>query len=246
MTEGPLSTPGPLSGAVVVGGGSGNRFGGDKLTVSIAGKPLIAWTLRAFERTAAISSIVLVVPVGREEEFRSMALAEGVTKLTSVIPGGAHRHESVKRGLQALPKETELAVIHDAARPLITPALITRCIGVAAKEGASALAAPVTDTLHEADPMGLARRTIDRTPLRAMQTPQVFRARGIRDLLDAVPGRPTDEVSLALAAGWRVPLVENSEPNIKVTWPQDVVMAEALLRVREGKEQGNVDSGTHE
>jgi len=232
MTEGPRSTSGPLSGAVIVGGGSGNRFGGDKLTASIAGKPLIAWTLRAFEQTPDISSIVLVVPEGREEEFRSMACAEGITKLTGVLPGGDHRHESVKRGLQALPKKTDLAVIHDAARPLITPSLITRCIEVAAKSGASALAAPVTDTLHQADPEGLATHTVDRTTLRAMQTPQVFRAQGIRDLLDAVAGSPTDEVSLALAGGWRVPLVENSEPNIKVTWPQDVVMAEALLHAR--------------
>ena len=232
MTEGPRSTSGPLSGAVIVGGGSGNRFGGDKLTASIAGKPLIAWTLRAFEQTPAISSIVLVVPEGREEEFGSIARAEGITKLTGVLPGGDHRHESVKRGLQALPKETDLAVIHDAARPLITPSLITRCIEVAAKSGASALAAPVTDTLHQADPEGLATHTVDRTALRAMQTPQVFRAQGIRDLLDTVVGSPTDEVSLALAAGWRVPLVENSEPNIKVTWPQDVVMAEALLHAR--------------
>lgn len=205
------------------------------MTACIAGKPLIAWTLRAFEQTPALSSIVLVVPEGREEEFSSIAHAEGVTKLTSVLPGGAHRHESVKRGLQALPKETQLAVIHDAARPLITPSLITRCIEVAAKAGASSLAAPITDTLHETDGAGCAARTIDRSSLHAMQTPQVFRAQGIRDLLDTAEGSPTDEVSLALAAGWRVPLVENSEPNIKVTWPQDVVMAEAMLRFREGQ-----------
>lgn len=237
MIEGPLSTSGPLSGAVIVGGGSGNRFGGDKLTIFIAGKPLIAWTLRAFEGTPSISSIVLVVPAGREEQFRSIVRAEGITKLTSLLPGGAHRHESVKCGLQALSKETELAVIHDAARPLITPSLITRCIEVAAKEGASALAAPVTDTLHQAGPGGLATRTVDRDVLRAMQTPQVFRAQGILDLVEAASASPTDEVSLALAAGWRVPLVENSEPNIKVTWPQDAVMVEALLRDRERQKE---------
>jgi 2-C-methyl-D-erythritol 4-phosphate cytidylyltransferase len=223
----------PTAAAVIVGGGSGNRFGGDKLTVSLAGKPLIAHTLSAFEGTAAVSAIVLVVPPGREEEFRTIARDEGISKLTSVIPGGDHRHESVRRGLEALPPEVELVAIHDAARPLITPDLITRCLEMAAQEGASALAVPVTDTLHRIDASGCAAGTVDRTTLRAMQTPQVFCAAEIRDLLTAVSGNPTDEVSVAVAAGKKVSLVDHHEPNLKVTWPHDVVMAEALLRGRE-------------
>ena len=222
----------PVSAAVIVGGGSGNRFGGDKLTVSLAGKHLIAHTLSAFEETAAVSSIVLVVPPGRVEEFRTIANDEGISKLTSVIPGGEHRHESVRRGLEVLPPEVELVAIHDAARPLITPDLITSCLEMAAKEGASALAVPVTDTLHQIDATGCAAGSVDRSTLRAMQTPQVFYAAEIRDLLAAVSGNPTDEVSVAMAAGKKVSLVEHYEPNLKVTWPQDVVMAEALLRDR--------------
>ena len=222
----------PSFGAVIVGGGSGNRFGGDKLAVPVAGKPLVAWTLLAFEQTPSISSIVLVVPGGREGEFRAIAEGEGISKLTAVLSGGAHRHESVARGLRMLPEGTDFAVIHDAARPLITPPLISRCLEVAAREGAAALSAPVSDTLQQADPEGWAARTVDRSAFRAMQTPQVFRVDEIRDLLSASPGNPTDEVSVALAAGRRIPLVENLEPNIKVTWPQDVIMAEALLLKR--------------
>lgn len=222
----------PVSAAVIVGGGSGNRFGGDKLTVSLAGKHLIAHTLSAFEETAAVSSIVLVVPPGRVEEFRTIANDEGISKLTSVIPGGEHRHESVRRGLEVLPPEVELVAIHDAARPLITPDLITSCLEMATKEGASALAVPVTDTLQQVDASGCAAGSVDRSTLRAMQTPQVFYAAEIRDLLAAVSGNPTDEVSVAMAAGKKVSLVEHYEPNLKVTWPQDVVMAEALLRDR--------------
>ena len=227
----------PVSGAVIVGGGSGTRFGGDKLSVLVAGKPLIAWTLLAFEQTPAISSIVLVIPEGREDEFRRIAQEAGITKVTAVLAGGLHRHESVLRGLHALPDGIPLAAIHDAARPLITPSLIMRCLEVAAKEGASSLAAPVTDTLHETDPAGCAARTIDRSSLHAMQTPQVFRTAELRDLLDNLDkdsGKPTDEVSVALAAGLRIPFVENLEPNPKVTWPHDLVVVEALLRARLG------------
>ena len=230
MPEHPI----PSSGVVIVGGGSGSRFGGDKLACPVAGKPLIAWTLLAFEQTLSISSIVLVVPEGREEEFLQIANKAGISKLTAVIAGGSHRHESVRRGLHVLPEGVALAAIHDAARPLIAPALITRCLEVAAKEGASSLMAPVTDTLHQGDSAGCAARTIDRSSLRAMQTPQVFRAAEIRDLLDKDPGKPTDEVSVALAAGWRIPFVENLEPNPKVTWPHDLVVVEALLRARQG------------
>jgi 2-C-methyl-D-erythritol 4-phosphate cytidylyltransferase len=233
MSQEPL----PSCGAVIVGGGSGTRFGGDKLSISVAGKPLIAWTLLAFEQTPAISSIVLVIPEGREDEFRRIAQEACITKLTAVLTGGSQRHESVLRGLHALPDGIALAAIHDAARPLITPALITRCLDVAVKEGASSLAAPVTDTLHETDAAGSAVRTIDRSSLHAMQTPQVFRAAAIRDLLDNLnkdSGKPTDEVSVALAAGWRIPFVVNLEPNPKVTWPHDLVVVKALLSAREG------------
>ncbi len=225
--------------AVIVGGGSGTRFGGDKLTGLIAGKPLIAHTLSAFEASGGMSSIVLVVPAGREEEFRAIARDAGITKLSGVVTGGGHRHESVLNGLKALPPEIDFVAIHDAARPLITPELITRSLEAAFREGASAVAAPVTDTLHRIDHSGHAAGTVDRSSLRAMQTPQVFRVHEIMELFDAVEGIPTDEVSVAMVAGKKVSLVEHSEPNLKVTWPQDVVMAEALLLARAKEESGS-------
>lgn len=225
----------PSTAAVIVGGGSGNRFGGDKLTVPLAGKPLLAHTLSVFETTGRISAIVLVVPAGREEEFHSIARDAGISKLTAVVAGGAQRHESVMRGLKALPAGIEFVAIHDAARPLITPELIARCLEAAVREGASAVASPVTDTLHRADGSGYASGTEDRSSLRAMQTPQVFRVSEIMPLLDSIEGIPTDEVSVMMTAGKKVLLVEHSGPNLKVTWPEDVVMAEALLRDRERK-----------
>lgn len=222
----------PPAAAVIVGGGSGSRFGGDKLTVVLAGKPLIAHTLAAFDAAPGISSIVLVVPAGREEEFRSIARDEGILRLSDVVSGGMHRHESVLKGLGALPPGIEFAAIHDAARPLITPGLIASSLEAAVREGAAAVSAPVTDTLHLIDDCGHATGTVDRSTLRAMQTPQVFRVRELLDLLDSAGGIPTDEVSVAMEAGKKVFLVEHSDPNLKVTWPQDVIMADALLRDR--------------
>jgi 2-C-methyl-D-erythritol 4-phosphate cytidylyltransferase len=218
--------------AVIVGGGSGVRFGGDKLTGLLAGRPLIARTLAAFESSAGISAIVLVAPSGREEEFRTIAGDAGISKLTAVVSGGVHRHESVLNGLKALPSGIDFAAIHDAARPLITPDLIARCLEAAVLEGAAAVAAPVTDTLHRIDATGHAAATLDRSSLRAMQTPQVFRISELVPLIESAVGIPTDEVSVVMAAGGKVFLVDHSGPNLKVTWPQDVVMAEALLRER--------------
>ncbi len=223
----------PESAAVIVGGGLGIRFGGDKLSISLAGKPLLAWSLEAFRATPAISSIVIVVPAGSEEKFREIGREAGISKLPAVVSGGAERHESVLRGLNALPSTIELVAIHDAARPLVTPDLIMRCLGVAIEVGAAAAAAPVTDTLHESDQEKCAARTVDRTALWAMQTPQVFRLAPLLRLLENIGDRkPTDEVSLVLAAGWRVPFVESLKPNFKVTWPEDVALQEAFLKIR--------------
>ena len=223
----------PECAAVLVGGGSGSRFGGDKLAITVADRPVLAWTLLAFEETPSISSIVLVAPAGREEEFRAIASDAGISKLTEVVTGGSHRKESVLNGLRALPSSIELVAIHDAARPLVGPPLITRCLEAAMETGASAAAVPVSDTLHQADQSGYAAKTVDRSGLWAMQTPQVFRAETITKLLgEQTLGKPTDEVSVALAAGWRIPFVENREPNLKITWPADLALAEAVLRSR--------------
>ena len=191
----------PVSAAVIVGGGSGSRFGGDKLTIQMAARPLLAWSLKAFQETEAISMIVVVAPAGSEERFQQIAADARITKLIAVVSGGSQRHESVSRGLAALPPSVELVAIHDAARPLVSPELIIRCLEIAGGSGASAAAVPVTDTLHLADRENCAARTVDRTGLWAMQTPQVFRAAPLKELLLSVDaGNPTDEVSVVLAA----------------------------------------------
>jgi 2-C-methyl-D-erythritol 4-phosphate cytidylyltransferase len=177
---------------------------------------------------------VLVAPAGREEEFRGIANTARISKLTSVVTGGTCRKQSVLNGLRALPSSIGHVAIHDAARPLVTPSLITRCLEAADETGASSAAACVSDTLHQADQKGCAAKTIDRSGIWAMQTPQVFRAAALIKILEEEKlGKPTDEVSVALAAGWRIPFVENREPNLKITWPSDLAVAQALLLSRQ-------------
>jgi 2-C-methyl-D-erythritol 4-phosphate cytidylyltransferase len=226
-----VTSPLPASAALIVAAGSGSRFGGDKVTLPLLGRPVLAWSLKAFQETEGIVTMVIVVPRGREEEFRGIVRSSGVSKPVAIVAGGPTRRDSVILGLSSLPPEIQLVAIHDAARPLVTPDLILRCLEAAAIAGASAAAAPVTETLHLADQERNAVRTIDRTGLWAMQTPQVFRAAPLTRLLEvAAPG--TDEVSAALEAGWKIPFVENLRPNPKITWPCDLEVASALLTMQ--------------
>jgi 2-C-methyl-D-erythritol 4-phosphate cytidylyltransferase len=151
------------------------------------------------------------------------------------VLGGASRSESVRLALAAAP-EASVAVVHDAARPLITPELVRDCVA-ALSEGWDGVvaAAQVADTIKEADGSGRVVRTLDRSALWAIQTPQVFRADVLRralDVDDAVLAAATDDASLVEAAGGSVRVVEAPAENIKVTRPVDLALAEALLRAR--------------
>jgi len=228
------ATP-PVCAAVIVGAGSSSRFGGDKLTAILAGRPMLAWSLRAFARTAAISEIVLVAPRERVDEFEAIAYAERIAKLKKVVAGADHRHESVLMGIKALGNMVRMVAIHDAARPLVTTSLIDLCIQKANKYGAAAAAVPVIDTLHLADSEGCAIQTVDRDGLWAMQTPQVFSLQLITELItNSIQAgiNPTDEVSVAVSAGLRIPFVNSPFPNPKITWPADIEIAEALMTIR--------------
>lgn len=229
------------SAALIVAAGSSLRFGQDKLLATLHGAPLISYSLKAFAEAPSIEAIILVVPPGREKEFSNIIDAlqmPALAAMTQVISGGSSRHQSVQRGVAALPAEIKCVAIHDGARPLITSALIERTLHAAYKHGAAALALPVTDTLHRTNEDGDAEETIDRKRLWAVQTPQVFR---VVDLINGLTMTglqhesgfsktpPTDEVSALLQHGVKVHLLENHEPNIKVTYPGDLALAEAYL-----------------
>src|SRR3990167_961347 len=231
----------PESAVLIVAAGSSMRFGQDKLTALVHGKPLITYSLRAFAETPSIASIILVVPSSREEEFRQIVEALELPELTAmikVVSGGGSRHQSVQRGMAALPPSIRFVAIHDGARPLITPGIIEDVFSAAYRYGAACLALPVTDTLHRADVDGYAEETIDRKSLCSMQTPQVFRVVDLINCLTVTEDEearafeqplPTDEVSVLVQRGTKVYLVENSEPNMKVTYPSDLKMVSAYL-----------------
>ena len=220
--------------AILVAAGSSRRMGFDKLTADLAGKPVAVHSLLAFEACPSVERIVLVVRQERIAEFEALCRKFEISKLVSLVPGGAERHLSVWNGIQAAQSRDYLAV-HDAARPLITPAAIEACLTKAKHHGASACAAPVADTLKRASADGVVTGGVERDHLWAMQTPQIFQAelleRAYQQILrtkEAV----TDEVSAVQRLGVSVVLTRIDEPNFKITHPRDLDLAQLVLQSR--------------
>ena len=222
--------------AIMVAAGSSRRMGFDKLTADLAGKPVAIHSLLAYEACDSVERIVLVTREERVEEFEALAQEHSITKLQSVVPGGAERHLSVWNGFQAAqPKADDYVAVHDAARPLITPAAIEACLANACHHGASACAAPVTDTLKRATEDGAVTGSVERDHLWAMQTPQIFLAslleRAYRQIL-RTEQTVTDEVSAMQHLGVSVVLTRIDEPNFKITLPRDLHLAKLILESR--------------
>lgn len=239
-----LDLVGTVSVVLVAAGGS-RRMGFDKLTAPLAGRAVAAWAAAAFEACAEVGEIIVVTAAGREEEFR--ALLAGSAKVRAVVPGGAMRHLSVWEGLLAADPAAGLVAVHDAARPLVTPGLIARCLARAREVGAAAAATPVADTLKRAAPgTSLVAGGVDRTDLWAMGTPQVFRADLLRRAYEHVlgTGEPvTDEVSAVERLGAPVALVDTGEEaNFKVTYPRDLILARLVLAARNAEPSSSYPS----
>lgn len=207
--------------ALIVAAGSGQRLGAGrpKALVELCGRPLFEWSLDACREAGSIDAIVIAGPPGRLAELKR----EGV----EVVAGGESRSESVARALERV--TTDLVIVHDAARPLITPELIDET--VAALSAAPALdaviaAAPATDTIKRVDPDGRVLDTLDRSRLRMVQTPQAFRSAVLREAIrSGDPAGATDDAALIEAAGGAVGVIDAPSGNIKVTVPADLEYA---------------------
>ncbi|MFN0068533.1 MAG: 2-C-methyl-D-erythritol 4-phosphate cytidylyltransferase [Limisphaerales bacterium] len=220
--------------AVIVAAGRGTRMGPgvDKLFLEVAGRPVVAHAWARFDAAPGVDEIVLVVRAGMEDAFAEMAEELGACKPWRLAPGGAERQDSVWNGLSAVAAGTEIVAIHDGARPCTAAALIAATIAAARKTGAAVAAQRIVDTLKEGDGGTHIARTVDRSRLWAVQTPQTFRLDVIRRALAAVRERGqhvTDDTAACELIGQPVALVESAAPNPKVTVPGDLPYIEWLL-----------------
>jgi 2-C-methyl-D-erythritol 4-phosphate cytidylyltransferase len=212
--------------------------GGDKLFATIGGRPLLAHVLARFQESPLVERIVLVLALANIEPGCRLAAECGIDKLTAACEGGPRRRDSVRLGLEAL-GPCEWVLVHDGARPLVTAELIERGLAAARETGAAVAAVPVADTVKLAAPDGTVERTLDRGRLWAAQTPQVFRYDLLLRAHREVTAEVTDDAAMLEALGLPVKLYEGSPANIKVTTPEDLRLAEALLEAGAASVKGN-------
>ncbi|MFP5019442.1 2-C-methyl-D-erythritol 4-phosphate cytidylyltransferase [Pseudonocardia phyllosphaerae] len=214
--------------AVLPAAGSGARLGAGvpKAFVELAGVPVLVRAVDGLLDSGVVGHVVVVVPA--EQAGAASAMLPG--RPVSVVPGGADRTASVAAGLAALPPSVEVVLVHDAARPLTPPAVVERVV-TAVRAGAPAVipVLPVTDTIKQVDGDGTVVSTVDRSALRAVQTPQGFRAGDLRRAHAGAPDPRTDDAGLVEALGDPVTTVEGDPLAFKVTTPWDLRIAELLL-----------------
>lgn len=224
--------------AIVPAAGGGTRMsaGVPKQYLPLAGVPLLTRTLQALWASECLDGLVLVVPPGHEERCLREIVGPFGISVDAVVPGGKDRQASVYAGLLHTRAETDLILVHDGARPFVTPAVVRAAVTAAAEFGGAVVAVPVTDTIKVADQDGWLVETPERGRLWAAQTPQVFRAGLFREahalaLRDGF--RSTDDSALVERLGHPVRLVPGSAENLKITATADLVLADQILRARE-------------
>ena len=221
--------------AIIVAAGDSRRMGFDKMFAMIAGRPVIAHTIDAFERASCVDEIIIAARKDRLDEIKTIVRDENLKKVRSIIPGGKHRQDSVRAGLDRLEAGAIYVAVHDAARPLIMAEQIERVFEQCRTHAAASLAEPISDTLKYADNKFFVTGPVDRNQLYAMQTPQVFERRLIEDAYRSVYAENasvTDEVSAVERLGRKVILVPNQDLNFKITYPRDLALAEFVLTRR--------------
>ncbi len=233
----------PKVGAIVVAGGTGERLGleGGKQLACVGGRPVLSWTVEALAASRRIDAIVVVCHPDRVDEYRTTAVEPlGIDVDVRYAPGGDTRQQSVANGLAVLGYDTDVVLVQDGARPLLTPDLVVRALDSLDADGSAAgvvVGHPAIDTLKVAAADGVIVSTPDRSRFWAVQTPQIFRAQALREAYASAEAEGftgTDDSSLVERAGGRVVLVEGPRDNLKITVPEDLVLVEAALKFREG------------
>lgn len=221
-----------VSKAIIGAGGHSKRMNGiDKIFVELAGKPVIAHTISAFQESPMISGIILILSKDNLEKGADLVKKYGYTKVEAICEGGETRQQSISNGLK-LVGECDIILVHDGARPCVTKEAIELGIREAQQEGVAIAASPVTDTIKQVDSNSHVTRTLDRSQLRSIHTPQAFRA----DILKKIHENPTidvtDDAGLAESMGYPVKVYNDSLENIKITTKEDLATAEIILSKR--------------
>lgn len=234
--------------AIIAAGGAGLRMGTStpKQFSELLGVPILIRTIHAFRKVPAIGAIIVVAPAEHRELTCALLVQYQLAGHCTVVNGGKLRQDSVRIGLAQVADDSTLVAVHDGARPLIAPEDIQRCLDAAAHKGAAIMAVPVKDTLKTVAAGTTIRHTVERESLWQAQTPQVVRTGLLKEAFakadqDGFIG--TDEASLLEHGGWQVSVVEGSETNFKITRPDDLLMAEAILMQKQPAQQMRIGHG---
>jgi 2-C-methyl-D-erythritol 4-phosphate cytidylyltransferase len=218
--------------AIIVAAGKSERMGTgtDKAFLSLGNKPVVAWSLLAFERCADVDRIVLVVRKEQQLAAKAVARMFGISKLVAVVPGGNKRQESVQAGLAACDADTRFVVVHDGARPCITPDVVSEVVKLAKRVGAATVGRRITDTVKRVEKGTAVSGTEDRDKLWAVQTPQAFHFKILANAYKNLGKNDvTDDCQAVELSGETVRIYENRAPNFKITTVEDLQIASALL-----------------
>ena len=221
--------------AIIAAAGTGSRMASDrpKQFLQLAGTPIIFHTLVPFEECESVQEVIVVLPAEESAAFLTLAGKRGLRKLSRVVPGGTTRADSVKRGLMAVRAASAgIVAVHDGVRPFVTVEEIESVVKAAEIHGAAILVAPVTDTIKQVNGDTIVN-TLERRDLRRALTPQCFRYELLREAYehaDVNDPSLTDESALVEKIGVPVTTIEGSSKNIKITTPQDLLIAEAFMK----------------
>jgi len=217
-------------GVIIAAGGASQRMGGlDKLYAMLGGKPVLVRATLPFQKSPLVDQIVVVVAGEKVNQCQQLIPGGEWSKVTNICAGGERRQDSVAAGLKLIAK-CDWVVIHDGARPFVTVNLIERGLAAAQETGAAIAAVPVTDTVKEAGEDSIVRQTLPRQNLWAVQTPQVFRIDIITEAYRRAKGDVTDDAMLVEQMGHKVKVFMGSYDNIKITTPEDLALAEVLVK----------------
>ena len=218
--------------AIIVAAGKSERMGAgtDKAFLSLGNRPVVAWSLIAFERCPEVDRIVLVVRKDQQLAAKAVVRMFGISKLQAIVPGGNKRQESVQAGLAACDLDTRYVMIHDGARPCIKPDVIAEVAKLVKRVPAVTVGRRMTDTVKRVEKGSTVSGTEDRSKLWAVQTPQAFQIKVLKDAYAKLgKNEVTDDCQAVELAGETVRIYENHAPNFKITTVEDLQIASAVL-----------------